>query len=211
MPRKTLVSLFLVLAAASVAQGQDVRLLQIRDDAIRSVVTDQLQGARSRGFTAQQSEPLVAKALEGVAMKAPPKEIKRAMDALEKRMRRASELLGPGSTIDEIAAGADALSVNAPEGVLKDIRKLAPKRTVTVELGVLTELIANKVAPKRAAQMVKDLMARGATGAQLTELNSAVQQDVVAGIKPDAALQLRGRGVMSLLPPPPSVNTAQKR
>ena len=59
--------------------------------------------------------------------------------------------------------------------------------------------------------MVLDLMARGATGAQLTTLSGAVQGDVAAGLKPDAALELRGRGVMSLLPPPPSVQNAAPR
>ena len=61
-----------------------------------------------------------------------------------------------------------------------------------------------------APDVVRELMARGATGAQLTELNAAVQQDVALGVKPVAALELRSRGVMSLLPPPASVLSAQR-
>ncbi|MFI5311444.1 MAG: hypothetical protein ACHQQ3_09445, partial [Gemmatimonadales bacterium] len=58
---------------------------------------------------------------------------------------------------------------------------------------------------------ILDLMARNASGAQLTALSSAVQADVDAGIKPDVALDLRGRGVLSLLPLPPSAAVLQGR
>lgn len=188
--------------------GQEARLLAIRDDATRDLVRQFVEAARLRGTP---TEPLVSRALEGVAFKADRKKIEQAMASLEKRMRRAHDLLGSRATVDEIAAAADALANNVPDGTIRDMRKLAPARSITVELGVLTELVAKGVAPRKAAAMVRDLMARGATGAQLTELNAAVQQDVALGIKPVAALELRGRGVMSLLPPPASVNSAQHR
>jgi len=202
-----------VAVAAVAARGvaQDTRLLSIRDAAVRTLVMRQLSGARSRGFTVEQSEPLLAKALQGVAMQASPTKIREAMETLEKRMRRAAELLAPHATVDEVTAGADALAARAPASALREMRKLAPNRSITVELGVLTELLAKGVPPKRAAQRVRDVMARGGTGAQLTELNSAVQQDVAAGLRPEAALELRVRAVMSLLPPPPSVLTASPK
>ena len=206
-----------VVGVAAVAGGaiaprlvgaQEARLLAIRDDATRDFVRQFVEAARVRGTP---TEPLVSRALEGVAFKADRKRIEQAMAALEKRLRRSRDLLGARATADEIAAGADALAADVPDGTIKEMKRLAPQRQITVELGVLTELVAKGVAPKKAAQMVRDLMARGATGAQLTELNAAVQQDVALGIKPVAALELRGRGVMSLLPPPASVNTAQHR
>ena len=189
-------------------RAQEARLLAIRDDATRDFVRQFVEAARLRGTP---TEPLVARAHEGIAIKADRKRIEQAMAALEKRMRKAKDLLGARGTVDEIAAAADALANDVPGRTISDMKKLAPSRSITVELGVLTELVAKGVAPKRAAQMVQDLMARGATGAQLTELNAAVQLDVALGIKPVEALQLRGRGVMSLLPPPASVNSAQKR
>jgi hypothetical protein len=191
--------------------AQDTRLLSIRDAGVRAVVMRQLSLARERGFTVEQSEPLLSKALQGVAMQASPEKIRDAMETLEARMRRAAKLLEPNATVDEVTAGADALAVGAPERALREMRRLAPNRTITVELGVLTELVAKGVPPKRAAQRVRDVMARGGTGAQLTELNSAVQQDVAAGLRPEAALELRVRAVMSLLPPPPPVTTANPR
>ena len=95
--------------------------------------------------------------------------------------------------------------------ILKQMRQAAPRRSIAVELGVLTELVARKVAPAKAAKMVLDLMARGATGAQLTALSNAVQSDVAAGLTPEAALDRHGRGIMSLLPPPPGVTNANTR
>lgn len=188
--------------------AQEARILAIRDDATRDFVKQFVEAARLRGTP---TEPLVSRALEGVAFRADRKKIEQAMSALEKRLRTSRSLLGARASVEEVAAGADALAADVPARTIQDMKKLAPQRQITVELGVLTELVAKGVSPKKAAEMVRDLMARGATGAQLTELNFAVQQDVALGIKAVAALELRGRGVMSLLPPPASVNSAQKR
>ena len=194
------------LAGASVQlRGQDVRLLSIRDDATRSMVRDYVDAARARGTPA---EPLISRALEGVAFRASSKRIMQAMEALEKRISRSRELLAPRASVDELAASADALANGVPEGAIRDLRKTVPNRQITVELGVLTELVAKGFAPKQAAAMVRDLVARGVTGAQLTALLAAVQQDVALGVSPVAALELRGRGVMSLLPSSAAVNAA---
>ena len=101
---------------------------------------------------------------------------------LQKRLRKANELLAPSPSVDELSAGADALSVGVPEKTLKQMRQAAPRRSIAVELGVLTELVARKVPAGKASKMILDLMARGATGAQLTAMNNAVQNDVAAGL-----------------------------
>lgn len=189
------------------ASAQEPRLSLIKDDATRDVVRALLGRAAAVGLP---TEPLLSKALEGVAKRASTKSIRAALDGLEQRMRRANALLGPNPP-EDLAAGADALSVGVSEKTLKQMRAMAPRRSIALELGVLTDLVARKFPPTQASKMVLDLMARGATGAQLTALSSAVQADVAAGIKPDLALDLRGRGVMSLLPPPPSAATLQGR
>jgi hypothetical protein len=197
-------------ARAGAQQGaqQDPQVSAIRDDATRSVVMEQLSIARDRGVP---REPLISKALEGVAKNATSSTIRSAMSALQKRLTRAHELLGTSATVDELSAGADALYVGVPDKTLKLMRTIAPRRSIAVELGVLTELVARHVSPKKASQMVLDLMARGATGAQLTALNAAVQSDVAAGLPPEAALERHGRGIMSLLPPPTPVFNGNPR
>ena len=192
------------------ASAQDYsRLTLIHDDITRGMVRGVLGGAFSRGVP---TDPLMAKALEGVAKKANTASIRDAMNALEKRLRKAQDLLGKeASTVDELWAGADALSVGVSEQTLKQMRAAAPKRSIALELGVLTELVAKKVPSAKASKMVLDLMARGATGVQLTAMSNDVQADVAAGLSPDVALGLRGRGIMSLLPPSPSAAALQGR
>ncbi len=195
------------------APAQEARLLAIRDDATREMVRSFVEAARGRGMP---TEPLIAKALQGVAFKADAKRIEQALVRLEKHLRRSRELLGAQATMDEVVAAAEALGNGVPDGELRELRRTAERRPVafrhpiTVEIGVLTELVAKGVAPRKAGEMVRQLMARGATGTQLTELNAAVQQDVALGVSPVAALELRGKGVMSLLPPPISAAAAQK-
>jgi hypothetical protein len=204
----TTAALLISLATASAGAQQDPQVTAIRDDATRTVVMEQLSIARDRGIP---REPLLSKALEGVAKNASSSTIRSAMAALQKRLTRAHDLLGAASTVDELSAGADALSVGVPDKTLKAMREVAPRRSIAMELGVLTELVARHVSPKKASQMILDLMARGATGAQLTALNAAVQSDVAAGLPPEAALERHGRGILSLIPPPPPVSSANHR
>jgi hypothetical protein len=207
------VALLAALSGAGAQQGvqSEKRITAISDDATRSVVIEQLSLAKESGLPAGAMEPLVAKAMEGVAKKASSKSIRSAMDALQKRLRKANDLLAPSPTVEELSAGADALYVGVPERTLKQMRQAAPRRSIAVELGVLTELVARSVPAAKASKMVLDLMAHGATGAQLTAMNTAVQSDVAAGLTPEAALDRHGRGIMSLLPPPPAVTGANHR
>jgi hypothetical protein len=199
------------LVVARVGAQQETRVTAIRDDATRTVVMEQLTRAKDSGLPAGAMEPLMAKALEGVAKNASSKSIRTAMDLLQKRLRKANELLAPTASVDELSAGADALYVGVPERTLKQMRQAAPRRSIAVELGVLTELVARNVPTAKATKMVLDLMAHGATGAQLTAMNTAVQNDVAAGLTPEAALDRHGRGIMSLLPPPPAVSGGNVR
>jgi hypothetical protein len=207
--RTTAIAAALLVALSGARAGaQQERLTAIRDDATRTVVMEQLSLARDRGLPA---EPLMAKALEGVAKNASSAKIRAAMDALQKRLRRANDLLAPSPTVEELSAGADALLVGVSDKTLRQMRLAAPRKSIAVEIGVLTELVARNVPPAKASKMVLELMARGATSAQLTALNAAVQNDVAAGLTPEAALDRHGSGMMSLLPLPPAVSGANGR
>jgi hypothetical protein len=199
----------LVVAGARASAQDYSRLTLIHDDVTRNVVRGLLGGAFSRGVP---TDPLMAKALEGVAKKASTAAIRDAMKGLEERLGKAQRALGKdASTVDELWAGADALYIGVPEKTLKQMRAAAPRRSIALELGVLTELVAKNVPVKKASEMVLQLMARNATGVQLTALSTDVQGDVAAGLKPEVALDLRGRGILSLLPPPPSATNLQGR
>jgi hypothetical protein len=87
--------------------------------------------------------------------------------------------------------------------MLKQIRATWPRsQSVVMPLDVMTELVARKVPAKRALEQLTSLMVAGASPAQIAGLGASVQADVASGLAPDAALEVRARGVMSLLPSP---------
>ena len=91
-----------VLIAFGSLSAQEPRFSAIRDDATRSVVMEQLTLAKSSGLPV---EPLMSKALEGVAKNASTASIRKAMDALQGRLHQAKDLLSPTVSVDELAAG----------------------------------------------------------------------------------------------------------
>jgi hypothetical protein len=201
--RRFLLITLVPCAASSVAQAQASRLDAITDVGLRRAVEREVSSARSIGLPIGL---LIAKANEGIAKRATPKRITEAVVALGKRLQVAREQLAPNPSEDEISAGADALYVGVPARMLKKMRAEWPDRSLALPLGVLTELVAKGLPPDRAARTVADLMARGASNVQLVALAQSVQGDVAAGWAPEAALDLRARGVMSLLPPAPAAS-----
>ena len=203
----TLRRLFLIsLASGTAATGvhaQVARLDASADLGLRRAVEREVVAARAIGLP---EGLLIAKANEGIAKRATPKRITDAVAALGKRLQVARDQLAPNPSEDEIAAGADALYVGVPAPILKKMRAAWPQRSLALPLGVLTELVAKGLPADRAAQTVTDLMKRGATNVQLYALAQSVQGDVAAGWAPEAALDLRARGVMSLLPPAPAAS-----
>ncbi len=201
--RRFLLITLVPCAATSVAQGQASRLDAITDVGLRRAVEREVVSARSLGLPVSL---LIAKANEGIAKRATSKRITEAVAALGKRLEVARDQLAPSPSEDEISAGADALYVGVPARMLKKMRTDWPDRSLALPLGVLTELVAKGLPAARAARTVADLMARGASNVQLVTLAQSVQGDVAAGWAPEAALDLRARGVMSLLPPAPAAS-----
>lgn len=193
----------LVPCAASAVHAQAARLDATADAGVRRAVEREVVTARSIGLP---EGLLIAKANEGIAKRATPKRITDAVAALGKRLQVARNQLAPNPSEDEIAAGADALYVGVPAPILKKMRAAWPNRSLALPLGVLTELVAKGLPADRAARTVTDLMTRGASNVQLYTLAQSVQGDVAAGWAPEAALDLRARGVMSLLPPAPAAS-----
>jgi hypothetical protein len=192
----TLVSLVLASVSAAPALAQDVVVLPIADVKTRVAVEREIAQAAAKGLPTQ---PLIAKAMEGVTKQAEAGAITAAVSSLAKRLEQARVLLAPSASAAEIASGAEALRVGVPAPMLKKIRAAWPNRSVVMPLDVLTELHARGIPANHALEKITGLMARGATPAHIAGLGSSVQTDVAAGLAPDAALEVRARGVMSLL------------
>ncbi len=168
----------------------DRRLVEGLDAATLASVRAVVGEAARQGLPV---EPLVARALAGVELGAPPPRVVGAVRALAARLAAARTALAPAAGAVEVIAGADALAVGVPPAVLRDVRRLSPGRSAAVPLGVLAQLVSRGVPPARAAAAVTTLVRRGAHPGQLAALDAAVQADVSAGASPVAALEARTR------------------
>ena len=168
----------------------------LADIRARTAIRQTLRNTGARGVPI---DPLVRKVREGVAKKSDPALIEAAVQSLAKRLEISHAALSPTFSVEELSAGADALEVGVPASTLRDLRKVWKTKPLTVPLGILYELIAREIPVSLATKRVRELMNKGANDAQLAALNASVVADVAAGLAPDAALELRAKGVMSLL------------
>lgn len=197
----------LVLASASTLPAQQaatqpaagVAVLSIEDANDRQAVERIIARAAAKGLPVQ---PLISKAQEGVTKRASGSEIQKAVRSLAERLERARTLLAPSPSVAELESGADALKNGVPAPMLRKIRAAWPTKSVALPLDVLTELVARGIDADQALEKLTTLMAQGATPAHIAGLGASVQSDVASGLAPDAALEVRARGVMSLLPSP---------
>ena len=157
-----------------------------------------LDSAQTRGLPI---EPLVDKALEGATKHAAGARIEAAVSMLMQRLEAARDALAPNPGPRDIAAGADALAYGATREALTTMRAIRPNESVAVPLGVLTQLVASGVPVARATRVVADLLRRGARDEQLIALNNDVRSFVASGASPQAALDVRTRGLNAVLPP----------
>jgi hypothetical protein len=210
--RVALALVALALAGVAVAPALHALgspVLNIADAKARVAVEREIAQAAEKGLPVR---PLIAKAQEGVTKQAAGNLIRAAVASQARRLEQARDLLAPSPSEAELVAGADALAVGVPAPMLKQIRAAYPAgQSVAMPLDVLTELIARGVPAKHALEQISELMKRGATPTQIASLGASVQSDVAAGLTPDAALEVRARGVMSLLPSPAAVLNANPR
>jgi hypothetical protein len=157
-----------------------------------------LDSAQTRGLPI---EPLVDKALEGATKHAAGPRIEAAVSMLMQRLEAARDALAPNPGPRDIAAGADALAYGATREALATMRAIRPNESVAVPLGVLTQLVASGVPVARATRVVADLLRRGARDEQLIALNNDVRSFIASGASPQAALDVRTRGLNAVLPP----------
>lgn len=190
----TLVS---VMFAASTLYAQNDGTELLNDVKARDAIQQTIRSTQAKNVSV---EPLVLKVREGVSKKSEPARIQAAVQLLAKRLEVSAAALAPTYSVEELSAGASALQVGVPAPTLRELRKLWPNKPLTVPLGILYELVAHQVPVRKATQRVRELMERGANNTQLVALAANVEADISAGLSADAAMELRAKGVMSLLP-----------
>lgn len=198
MSKCSLLVLAFVALAPRPLTAQEARLDARLDTATRAFVLRTIDSAQVRGLPV---EPLVDKALEGATKRAATARIEAAVSALLSRMEISRDALAPDPAPRDIVAGADALAYGATREALSTMRAIRPSGSLAVPLAVLTQLVASGVPVGRATRAVADLLKRGARDEQLIALQEDVRSYVAAGASPEAALDVRTRGLNAVLPP----------
>jgi hypothetical protein len=180
----------LALVAARV-DAQDPRLARL-DRRVQTEVSALLDSARSLGIPA---EPVVDKALEGAAKRAPSERIINVVRTRFGELVAARAALGSGPVDAEVIAAADALHAGATAEAITTLRTRRPGVPLTIPLAVLADLIARGVPADTASSAVLALAATPATDAQFAALRADIEGDIAKGAPPAIATVVRVRGL----------------
>jgi hypothetical protein len=161
--------------------AQDPRLARL-DPETRVVVTGVVDSAQRAGLP---PEPLVQRALEGVAKGASGERITAAVRRLAADLGSARGALGASASVPEIEAGAAALRAGASPDVLRRLRGVR-RPPLTMALAVVADLVAGGVPADSAASAVL-VLAPTARDADLVEFRRAVERDIALGASPASA------------------------
>jgi hypothetical protein len=178
------------MAAEAEAQ-QDARLARL-DRRVQTEVDALLDSARLLGVP---TEPVIDKALEGAAKRAPSERILVVVRSRFRELIAARAALGSGAMEPEIIAAADALHAGASAQVISTLRRQRPSVPLTIPLAVLADLIARGVPADTASSAVLALAAAPATDAQFAALRNDIESDIAKGAPPAIAASVRTRGL----------------
>jgi hypothetical protein len=146
------------------------------------------------------SQPLYAKAAEGVLKGADDARIVAAIRTLARELGVARAALGDESDEAELIAGASALHAGAPAVTLRKLREgRGPRRAkgaLAVPLVVLADLASRGIPPAVAGASLEALAARNASDEQFTALRAAIERDIEAGRAPADAMATRTRALL---------------
>lgn len=180
-----------ILGAPAGAGAQEARLVGRLPDAPRLQVNQILDAAHDAGLP---TEPLVDRALEGVAKGAGPNMIVAAVLRLRDELGLARDAFGDTASQAELTAGASALRAGATSDDLARLRQLRPGLPLTVPAGVLADLAAAGVPIETGLDAVLAL-ADGAADADYVAFRRNVERDIALGASPVAAVGVRLRAV----------------
>lgn len=191
--RRRLVIALVVAAGGltSAARAQDPRLSARLDSRTNQAVVQIIDSARAAGLP---TEPLIAKALEGASKRAAGERIVSAVRAYADALRAARDALS-GSSEPEIVAGAGVILSGVSPHVLTRLRATRPRQSLTLPLVVMADLVTRGVPADTAAGAIYLATRAGARDADLLSLRQSVEQDILAGAAPAAAVTVRVRNL----------------
>lgn len=196
-------------AGAQSNTGADVpgNLQDRLDPATRGAVQAIIDSAATNGVP---TGPLVTKALEGAAKRAPGDRIVVAVRSLAADLAVTRLALGTDADQASLVAGAAALRAGVSSAYLGELHEARPEAPVAWPLSVLADLVSHGVPADTAESVLLTLARSGATDAVFSAFEQQVLRDVHAGVPAGAAAVARapaglGRGAM-----PPSSRAAPR-
>lgn len=184
-------ALLVIALVAGRVDAQDPRLTRL-DRRVQAQVTILVDSARSLGIP---TEPVVDKALEGAAKRAPNDRIVNVVRSRFRELVAARGALGSGALDAEVIAAADALHAGASAHVITTLRTQRPSVPLTIPLAVLADLIARGVPADTASSAILALATKPATDAEFASLRDDVERDIAKGVPPAITTAVRTRGV----------------
>ena len=190
----------LVSVLTRLAGAQQAVLPERLGPGTRASIERLADSLRSVGLPTQ---PLYAKAAEGVLKGADDSRIVAAIRTLARELGEARAALGDESNDAELIAGASALHAGAPPATLRRLRgsggSRRPKGTLAVPLVVLADLAARGIPATVAGASLEALALRNASDDQFTALRAAIERDIQAGRPPADATTARTRALLGAM------------
>ncbi len=194
-----LLTLAVAIAIPHRGAAQDPRLERRLDSATLAALGTVIDSARVAGLPV---EPLVQRALEGSAKRAPGVRIIAAVRLLATELGDARAALGSTSTPAELVAAASALRAGMRTTDLVQFRRRR-LTNLTVPLAAVTDLVTSGVPPDSAAAAVLALAA-SAPDDQIVDFRRAVERDIALGAPPAAAAAVRVNAALNDVSPGPA-------
>lgn len=147
------------------------------------------------------TRPLINRALEGAARRMSGDRILRVVRELTAALNEAKDILGPGSTADELVAGADALRAGYDARAVSAVRATRPPGSAAAALVVMTDLASRGVPTVTARDAVTSIARLGKSDDALWGLQMAVAKNAQRG--PGMALDALNRYLRGTVPGSP--------
>lgn len=201
--------LALAVLAAPIA-GQDARLTEAFTGETLERLLAEVSAAERAGLP---SDPLVQKALEGRSKGASADQVVDAVVALRMRLASAANALGEDADVTAVVAAAAALYLGVDRETLRLVTDQVHHDALPMAFVVLGDLVKRGVTPARAQQAISSLGQVGADALALANFRKQVEADILTGVTPSTAVEIRSRGAVVALRrrggpgrPPMSVN-----
>jgi hypothetical protein len=196
-------------APASAAQEPDA--LSRLDPSSRYAIEVMMDSAGRLGLP---PEALLSKTLEGIRKGAPGARVVQVVRRYFGLLRDARAALGPEVTLDELTAAAGALLAGVDQSSLTKLQSSRKGRSILTPLVILADLVSRGVPPVDASSAIIRWMQNGAADSDFMGLWKGVEQDIISGALPAAALDRRAREFPGRATPgsrlPPTAPTPQR-